>query len=105
VGIDGTVEVDGEVVDQIKLVRFDDLNQLKKVNNTMFKPADGFGTEIERNADNITVNQGFIELSNVNAIRAMTDMIEALRVSEAYQKVIHSADDATSKVITGVGSR
>jgi len=104
VGTDGTIEVDGDVVDQIKLVRFDDFSQLKKVNSTMFEPVDGFGAEIERNADNTTVNQGFIELSNVNAIRAMTDMIEALRVSEAYQKVIRFTDDATSKVINSIGS-
>jgi flagellar basal-body rod protein FlgG len=104
VGVDGTIEVDGDVVDKIRLVRFDEVGQLKKVNSTMFEPADGFGAEIERNADNTTVNQGFIELSNVNAIRAMTDMIEALRVSEAYQNVIRSADDATSKVINSIGS-
>jgi flagellar basal-body rod protein FlgF len=104
VGSDGTIEVDGETVDQLRLVHFDDLTQLKKVGHTMFEPADGLGAEIEQDADDTTVNQGFLELSNVNAIRAMTDMIEALRVSEAYQKVIHSADDATSKVINGVGN-
>ena len=103
VGTDGTIEVDGDVVDKIKLVRFDDFSQLKKVNNTMFEPVDRFGAEVQQNTDNTTVNQGFIELSNVNAIRAMTDMIEALRVSEAYQKVIRSSDDATSKVINSIG--
>lgn len=104
VGSDGTIEVDGDIIDQLRLVHFDDLTQLQKVSHTMFKPADGLGPDIELNADDTTVNQGFLELSNVNAIRAMTDMIEALRVSEAYQKVIHSADDATSKVINGVGN-
>ena len=104
VGSDGTIEVDGNIVDQLRLVHFDDLKQLKKVGHTMFEPADGLKSDIELNADDTTVNQGFIELSNVNAIRAMTDMIEALRVSEAYQKVIHSADDATSKVINDVGN-
>jgi flagellar basal-body rod protein FlgF len=103
VGSDGTIQVDGSIVDQLRLVRFDDLTQLKKVAHTMFEPADGFGPEIELDADDTNVNQGFLELSNVNAIRAMTDMIEALRVSEAYQKVIHSADDATSKIVNGVG--
>lgn len=104
VGLDGTIEVDGEIVDQLKIVRFDDFKQLKKVGNTMFEPADGFGPEIELESENTTVNQGFIELSNVSPIRSMTDMIEAMRVSEAYQKVIQSVDESTSKVINEVGA-
>lgn len=102
VGLDGTIEVDGQVLDQIRLVRFDDLSQIKKVGNTFFRPADGFGTEIEIEAENATIHQGVIEVSNVNAIRSMTDMIEALRVSEAYQKVIHAVDEVTSKTVNDV---
>lgn len=104
VGLDGTVEVDGEVVDQIRLVRFNDPKLLKKIGDTLFAPADGFGAEIEEGGEDTTINQGYIELSNVNAIRSMTDMIEALRVSEAYQKVIHASDESLSKTINDVPS-
>lgn len=102
IGTDGTVEVDGEIVDQLRLVRFDDQRHIKKIGDTMFEPADGFGVEIELDAENTSVDQGFIEMSNVNAVRAMTDMIEAMRVSQAYQKVIQSVDEVTSKTVNDV---
>lgn len=104
VGTDGTIEAGGEFVDQLRIVRFDDYKQLKKVGSTMFEPADGFGPEIELDADNTSVNQGFIELSNVSPIRSMTDMIEAMRISQAYQKVIQSVDEITSKTVNEVGT-
>ena len=44
-----------------------------------------------------------IELSNVDAIRVMTEMIEVLRGYESYQKVIRTIDDVTSKLINEVG--
>ncbi len=49
------------------------------------------------------VSQGFIELSNVNAIRMMTEMIEVLRGYESYQKAIKTADEANAKAINDVG--
>ncbi|MGD9210075.1 MAG: flagellar basal-body rod protein FlgF [Desulfobacteraceae bacterium] len=102
IGLDGTIEVDGEIVDQIRVVKFEDMSQLKKNGNTMFKPAEGFGAEIEIEAENTTINQGYLELSNVNAIRAMTDIIEAIRVSQAYQKVIQTNDDANAKTVNEI---
>lgn len=104
VGTDGSIEVDGEVVDQFKIVRFEDLQNLQKIGNTLFAPAKKSGPEIELDAENTTISQGFVELSNVNPIRSMTDMIEAMRASEAYQKVIQSVDESMSKVINEVGT-
>jgi flagellar basal-body rod protein FlgG len=49
------------------------------------------------------VRQGQLESANVNAVLAMTEMIETSRAFEAYQKVIKSADDATAKSISDVG--
>ena len=49
------------------------------------------------------IRQGYIETSNVNAIRMMTEMIDLSRGYESYQKMIQSLDDAAKKSISDVG--
>ena len=44
-----------------------------------------------------------IELSNVDAVRMMTELIETLRGFESYQKVIRSIDEINSLSIKEVG--
>jgi flagellar basal-body rod protein FlgG len=104
VGQDGAIEVDGQMVATLRLVSFSAPDSLQKIGNSLFFNADESGANTALEATEIQVNQGFIEMSNVNTIRAMTDMIECLRVSESYQKVIRSADETTAKVINEVGS-
>jgi flagellar basal-body rod protein FlgF len=104
VGQDGSIEVDGQQVAKLRLVNFSAPENLRKVGSSLFVNAAESGANQESEATDVQVDQGFIETSNVNAIRAMTDMIECLRVSEAYQKVIRSADEATAQTINDVGS-
>jgi flagellar basal body rod protein FlgC len=49
------------------------------------------------------LSQGYLEGANVNPVQAMTEMIETSSAFEAYQKVIQSADEATSTSINDVG--
>ncbi len=96
----GNITVDGKQTDTIKIVDFPKPYPLKKVGDTMFALMDP--GVIENNAEEIKISQGFVELSNVVAIRVMTEMIEVLRAYESYQKVIKSVDDVTSKAINEV---
>ena len=98
---EGNISVDGKQVDTLKIVNFADTHSLKKVGNTLFAPATSEFTE--EKAEGFTVNQGFIELSNVDAVKVMTEMLEVLRGFESYKKVIQSIDDVTSKAINDVG--
>jgi flagellar basal-body rod protein FlgG len=100
VGEDGNISVDGKQVDSLRIVDFAQPYSLTKIGDTLFKPAVGTG---ETNADDIKVSQGFIELSNVDAVKMMTEMIEVLRGYESYQKVIRSMDEVNSKAINEVG--
>jgi flagellar basal-body rod protein FlgG len=54
--------------------------------------------------EDFKVSQGFLELSNVDVVRMMTDMIEVLRGYESYQKTMRSIDDMNAKLINDVGS-
>ena len=51
----------------------------------------------------VRVRQGFLELSNVDPVRMMTEMIEVLRGYESYQKAIRALDEASAKSINEVG--
>ena len=47
--------------------------------------------------------RGSLESSNVDTIRTMTEMIETMRIFEAYQKAIRAVDDMTAKTVNDVG--
>jgi flagellar basal-body rod protein FlgF len=97
----GNVAVDGKQVDTLRIVNIAELNRLTKAGDTLFKPPSAGAAEVR--AENLSVSQGFIELSNVDAVKMMTAMIEVLRGYESYQKVIQASDDADSKAINQIG--
>ncbi|MBI5469609.1 MAG: flagellar basal-body rod protein FlgF, partial [Deltaproteobacteria bacterium] len=67
-----------------------------------FVPSDPSVKETKAGA-NTQVEQGYMEVSNVNAVRAMTTMIEAMRSYETHAKMIQTMDDMTKKAIEDVG--
>jgi len=54
-------------------------------------------------AENITVQQSYIEKSNVNVTEEMIKMVETLRAFESAQKVIQSMDELNGKMVNDVG--
>jgi len=50
----------------------------------------------------VKLHQGFLEGSNVNVVREMTDMIAATRVFESAQKAIQAYDQIAGKVVNEV---
>lgn len=53
-------------------------------------------------ASDTTVNQGFIEGSNVNAIREMSELINAHRHFENIQKAINTYDAISNKSVNDI---
>lgn len=97
---DGSIEVDGTVVDRLRLAEFDDLNSLIKEGECLYTGAPGS----ERQADATTVIQGRLEMSNVNVIDQMAQLISVMRAYEANQRIIQSYDEILSKAVNQVGS-
>ncbi|MBI5057026.1 MAG: flagellar basal-body rod protein FlgF [Nitrospirae bacterium] len=93
----GEVFVDDISVGKLKIVDFPDKTTLRKLNGGAFS-TDMPGEEVKS-----SVSQGFLESSNVDAVKEMVQMITAIREFEAYQKMIQSFDDATSKVTNEMG--
>ncbi|MCX8031331.1 MAG: flagellar basal-body rod protein FlgF [Thermodesulfovibrionales bacterium] len=93
----GRIIVNGVEIDTIKVVHFDKLNELKKVDDSLFH------SQQQGKKSLAMIKQGFLETSNVNVISEMVKMIVTLREYEAYQKAIHTFDEATAKVNNEIG--
>ncbi len=96
----GHVSVDGKTVDKLRIVDFANPELLSKAGDTLFKSTDIQVNEVE----DVQISQGFIETSNVDSVKMMTEMIEVLRGYESYQKIIQNADQTYSQVIEKIGN-
>ncbi|MCD6262203.1 MAG: flagellar basal-body rod protein FlgF [Deltaproteobacteria bacterium] len=98
---DGRISVDEEPAGALKIVDFPRPYPLAKVGNNLFKEV-GNGAAPKR-ADKVKVRQGVIELSNVEPVKMITDMISVLRSYESYQKIMQIDDSLTLKTVNEVG--
>ena len=97
IGSDGTISIipaggnsaDLAVIDRIKTVK-PDLDNLEKRNDGLMHTKDG--QVLQASAD-VTLIQGALEGSNVNAVSALVDMIELAKNFELQIKVMKSADE------------
>lgn len=64
----------------------DNVNLLKKEGDNLYKYDDIENVTVVENSD--AVRQGFVEKSNVNAVKMMTQLIEANRLVGMYQKAM-----------------
>jgi flagellar basal-body rod protein FlgG len=95
----GRIMQDGRLVDTIKLTDFEDYNYLEKYGENLLKPVEG-ATFRDANAK---VYSGYLEMSNVNIVTEMVDLIAITRQYEANQKVIRSIDETLEIAATQVG--
>jgi len=101
IGADGQIKgKDGQVIDTLKLAGFKNPGSLVREGSYFSAPADSAAAPVSKAT---LVQQGYIEVSNVNAIKAMTTMIEAQRSYETQTKMIQSMDEMTKKTIDEVG--
>ncbi len=87
----------------IKVVEFDDPAKLEKKGDNLFSNAKGVAQEVLPKDMNSKIVQGTLELSNVNIVREMVEMINATRGYQSMQKVIQSIDGATQKAVNELG--
>ncbi len=92
IGKNGEVTVNQSQIDTIKVVDFPDKKSLIRLGEDLFQSNQPSGQA------KALVKQGHLEGSNVDIIKEMTQIIMTLREFQAYQKVIQSFDEATSKM-------
>jgi len=98
---DGRIKVNGEQVAKITVVNFENFDKFMLEGKCLFRNEGG---EQEKPMPAETsVQQEFVELSNVNAAEEMVQMIHCLRAFESYQKAIQVLDGINNKIINDVG--
>lgn len=101
-----TITRDGEIltrdgsVGKISVVEFKDKHALRKEGNSVYITPDE--ANIVRNDIKTSVNQGFLEGSNVNAIEEMSELIKAHRHFESIQKAINAYDSISNKAANDI---
>ena len=99
-----TIAEDGRIfLDQIEnntfqISSFDEENRLRKEGANLFRPPDGVNPQQATPA----LRQGFLELSNVNVISEMVNMIAGFRAYETNSKVVQTHDALLDKAANEV---
>jgi flagellar basal-body rod protein FlgF len=101
VNTQGEVFQDGQLIDKLKIVSFRNPKELERVGQNYYH----FGGPPEdlRSPTKMAVRQGFLEASNVNAVKNLTAMIIAHRSYEAYQKAVSNYDQMMEKSSNSIG--
>jgi len=98
---DGTIKINGASVGRISVVNFKNLAELERAGNKFYLPSGKEDNELQ--LDNPKLNQGYLELSNVNVVEEMVKMMGDLRANESYQKVIQNFDSIDLKAANEIG--
>lgn len=96
----GEVLVNDAVADQLKIVKFDNTDSLSKEGDCYF-----VNSGVEPAADTeSTINQGYLETSDVDLADTMVEVIKVSRLYEANQRVVSAIDETLQKAVTEIGS-
>lgn len=95
---EGVVKVGEKEIDKFLITEFTDESALRKDGDSQFKASSGF-----RVSNNFQLKQGYLEMSNVNAVKEMVDMMKTMRAFEANQKILQTQDQALKKTVSEIG--
>ncbi len=102
-------KVDGQanliLAGQLTLANFVNPAGLNALGGNLFQPTDASGpaaTGLPGSLSFGTVQQGYLENSNVDPVREITELISAQRAYEMNSKVIQAADDMAGVVSKGI---
>ena len=96
----GTIYVNGESMDTIRTVTFENLEDLRKEGDSLYynnNPAD-VGVQFTGE-----LAQGYLEASNVDLMQETVNMIEVSRSYETNQRIIRMLDDTLGKAVNDIG--
>jgi flagellar basal-body rod protein FlgG len=90
-------------VGQIQMVKFANPAGLESVGRNLFVGTDGSGNPVQGTAGqgefaSTTINQGFVEGSNVQIVEELINLITAQRAFEANSKVMRTSDEVLSNI-------
>ncbi len=99
IGSDGTIRQNGVAVAKIQVADFEDYNYLEKYGETYYRPVEG----AKLTASDAEVNSGYLEMSNVQTVSEMVELISVTRAYESNQKIIQTYDNSLEIAVTQLG--
>jgi flagellar basal-body rod protein FlgF len=100
IGRDGSVLVDGTIVGKLRMTDFNNRAALTRIGGGLYR--DSGSAEMKKHAG-AEIASGFLELSNVNVIGEMTELIDINRTFEIYQKIIQTLSDQDKLSVSRIG--
>jgi len=97
----GNIYQDGQLVDRILVVVFDNEELLWKDGYNLFRAPEDAAYQV---ADAGTIFQGALEESNADLTRQMTDLVKVRRCYEAAQKIAQVYDRMLSRAANDLGT-
>ena len=95
----GEIYSGNNYVAKLQLVDFQSYDALSSYGENMYEAVNG---AVQTQAD-ATVNQGYLEMSNVNMVTEMVDMIAVTRAYETNQKMVQTIDQTLDKAVNEIG--
>jgi len=99
----GEISINGEAAGVLQIVTFENPQVLEKMGQNLYRIREGMNA-LEQPAENTAVVNGYLENANVEVVQEMVGMIDTHRLFEAYQKVMHTTQEADQKVIRDLAS-
>ncbi|MCR9204093.1 MAG: hypothetical protein NXH75_05925, partial [Halobacteriovoraceae bacterium] len=91
----GLLYQNGTMVGQLNIVEFKSASGLKKEGNSLF--INGDSRNIRKSEKKTVIHQGALEMSNVNTVEEMSNLIKAHRQLESIQRAIKTYDNMANK--------
>lgn len=95
---DGTVSFGDQVLGKVAVVTFEDEQAMNREPNNLYRTEQN-----AQPADDVSVAQGMLEQSNVNAIIELTQMIDIHRSHDSVRKVIDDEHDRLRRMVGRLG--
>ena len=96
---DGTITQNGVEVAKIQVTDFEDYNYLEKYGETYYRPVEGARTT----TTDAQVKSGYLEMSNVQVVSEMVNLIAITRAYESNQKIIQTYDESLGIAVSQLG--
>ena len=102
---DGSIIQNGNVVTSIQVARFDNPQFLERYQDNSFIIGEGGAQVVSVTAAeaNATVNQGYLERSNISVVDEMVNIIAIQRNYETNSKAMQSEDDTLDIAVNQLG--
>lgn len=95
----GEIYIDNTYIATLQVVDFENYDFLSSYGENMYEPVAG-AVMIDADA---TVTAGYVEMSNVNMVTEMVDMIAITRAYETNQKMVKTIDETLNKTVNDIG--